>query len=321
MSSELEDAKKNIENQILKLNEQVEEIKKKPKQNAYDKRRLIMIKKKVRRLVVQKKNIEIQINALERSIRQSTIMKSNRPLSLAPSSARGSKVSKREDYSRRHISRIDNLARSKSKRHYSTPYIPKDPATQTVMNYCDELREQSSNNDQFNSCYEDLYKQTIDIIEDPSSDEAVINNAKLHLKKLIMQLDNNISEEDIDIDKIVDQIKGRNNYAGIDKIVDQIKGRNNYAGPPVNSTSVRSPQNSTSVRSPQRWRPYYDKSITGLHIRKFIDQSLGPEKNGWRRYVGLKKAPYIITNKKKRKRQIKHSKRHKKYPKPTKKRS
>ena len=305
MSSELEDAKKNIENQILKLNEQVEEIKKKPKQNAYDKRRLIMIKKKVRRLVVQKKNIEIQINALERSIRQSTIMKSNRPLSLAPSSARGSKVSKREDYSRRHISRIDNLARSKSKRHYSTPYIPKDPATQTVMNYCDELREQSSNNDQFNSCYEDLYKQTIDIIEDPSSDEAVINNAKLHLKKLIMQLDNNISEEDIDIDKIVDQIKGRNNYAG----------------PPVNSTSVRSPQNSTSVRSPQRWRPYYDKSITGLHIRKFIDQSLGPEKNGWRRYVGLKKAPYIITNKKKRKRQIKHSKRHKKYPKPTKKRS
>ena len=279
MSSELEDAKKNIENQILKLNEQVEEIKKKPKQNAHDKRRLIMFIKKVRQLEAQKKTIEKQINALEKSIRQSTIMTSNRPLSLAPSSARGPKVSKREGSSRRHYS--------------TTPYIT---ATQTVMNYCDELREESSNNDQFNRCYEDLYNKTIDIIADPSSDEEVINDAKLLLKKLIMQLDNNISEEDIDIDKIVDQIKERNYYA--------------------------SPQNSTSVRSPQKTKKYHTNSRSGLFIRSRLDNFLGEPRHNppWRDMVGLglKKAPYIITNKKKRKRQIKHSKRHKKYPKQTK---
>ena len=279
MSSELEDAKKNIENQILKLNEQVEEIKKKPKQNAHDKRRLIMFIKKVRQLDAQKKTIEKQINALEKSIRQSTIMTSNRPLSLAPSSARGPKVSKREGSSRRHYS--------------TTPYIT---ATQTVMNYCDELREESSNNDQFNRCYEDLYNKTIDIIADPSSDEEVINDAKLLLKKLIMQLDNNISEEDIDIDKIVDQIKERNYYA--------------------------SPQNSTSVRSPQKTKKYHTNSRSGLFIRSRLDNFLGEPRHNppWRDMVGLglKKAPYIITNKKKRKRQIKHSKRHKKYPKQTK---
>ena len=288
MSSELEDAKKNIENQILKLNEQVEEIKKKPKQNAHDKRRLIMFIKKVRQLDAQKKTIEKQINALEKSIRQSTIMTSNRPLSLAPSSARGPKVSKREGSSRRHYS--------------TTPYIT---ATQTVMNYCDELREESSNNDQFNRCYEDLYNKTIDIIADPSSDEEVINDAKLLLKKLIMQLDNNISEEDIDIDKIVDQIKERNYYAS-----------------PQNSTSVRSPQNSTSVRSPQKTKKYHTNSRSGLFIRSRLDNFLGEPRHNppWRDMVGLglKKAPYIITNKKKRKRQIKHSKRHKKYPKQTK---
>ena len=62
-------------------------------------------------------------------------------------------------------------------------------------------------------------------------------------------------------------------------------------------------------------------SNSGLFIRRTLDELLGPARHDppWRSNVGLNKNPFIITNKKKRKRQIKHSKRHKKYPKPTKK--
>ena len=88
-----------------------------------------------------------------------------------------------------------------------TTRVPSNTAAQTVIDYC----ENHTFNDDCYKYYNNLYNYSLNTIKH-SNNEREINEAKEALKQSIMGLNDGITEGDIDIDKIVDQIKGINNY-------------------------------------------------------------------------------------------------------------
>lgn len=241
---------------------------------------------------------------------------------------------KLEDYKKKYLNNVDKnderLMELKKKHTNLLLNIKRDLTTfklrknhMEILLYETKLKENKNKKDYINrsvwSAKQTYIQQSLNNLKQHNND--ILNEYETYLKNQYGPRGKN--EFKNFKDRVETEIHDILNYSK--KSESRIPRSSNKHSKPMSTKSFSRtsvPQNTTvQSNSPQRTKKYYNHSNSGLFIRRRIDQSLGEPRHDppWRSKVWLNKNPYIITNKKKRKRQIKHSKRHKKYPKPTKK--